>query len=328
MNNSDFRILRGVSIATLVFAILGALAGGAFLALMVSASSMLSDPDFFNMFVEELQRSSSGSAAFDGSSAASTYDFSTMNDEQIREAATLGMNVVIAMAAGYLILHVVGVVASIMNLRAVNEPEKLRRAFIWTVIAAVCSAVVFSIITCVCFIVAAWLNARIRKSFAAYNQGFPGYPGGMPGGMPGSGGMPGGAAGPYGQGGYGSVPPQQPMQPQQPVMPQQLPPQQQVPQQPMPQQQPVGQQPIDQPQQPAQPQQPVQQTGQSSQQPAEQPQQAADQSQQTQPTQQQVDQPAQQPQSVQQQVEQPMQQPQQSGEAGSAADSSEASKEK
>ena len=283
MNNSDFRILRGVSIATLVFAILGALAGGAFLALMVSASSMLSDPDFFNMFVEELQRSSSGSAAFDGSSAASTYDFSTMNDDQIREAATLGMNVVIAMAAGYLILHVVGIVASIMNLRVANEPEKLRRAFIWTVIAAVCSAVVFSIITCVCFIVAAWLNARIRKSFAAYNQGFPGYPGGMPSGMPGSGGMPGGAAGPY-SGGYGSVPPQQPMQPQQPVMPQQLPPQQQVPQQPMqPQQQPIGQQPIDQSQQPAQPQQ---------------------------------------------QVDQPAQQPQQSGEAGSATDSSAASKEK
>lgn len=300
MNNSDFRILRGVSIATLVFAILGALAGGAFLALMVSASSMLSDPDFFNMFVEELQRSSSGSAAFDGSSAASTYDFSTMNDDQIREAATLGMNVVIAMAAGYLILHVVGIVASIMNLRAANEPEKLRRAFIWTVIAAVCSAIVFSIITCVCFIVAAWLNARIRKSFAAYNQGFSGYPGGMPG----SGGMPGGAAGPYG-GGYGSVPPQQPMQPQQPVMPQQLPPQQQVPQQPMqPQQQPAGQQPIDQPQQPPQPQQQVDQLAQ---QPAGQPQQA-------QPT--------------QQQVAQPTQQPQQSGEAGSATDSSEASKEK
>lgn len=295
MNNSDFRILRGVSIATLVFAILGALAGGAFLALMVSASSMLSDPDFFNMFVEELQRSSSGSAAFDGSSAASTYDFSTMNDDQIREAATLGMNVVIAMAAGYLILHVVGIVASIMNLRAVNEPEKLRRAFVWTVIAAVCSAVVFSIVTCVCFIVAAWLNARIRKNFAVYNQGFPGYPGGMPGG----------AADPYGQGGYGSVPPQQPAQPQQPVMPQQLPPQQQVPQQPMqPQQQPVGQQPIDQPQQPPQPQQQVDQ-------PAQQP---AGQPQQVQPT--------------QQQVAQPTQQPQQSGEAGSATDSSEASKEK
>lgn len=304
MNNSDFRILRGVSIATLVFAILGALAGGAFLALMVSASSMLSDPDFFNMFVEELQRSSSGSAAFDGSSAASTYDFSTMNDDQIREAATLGMNVVIAMAAGYLILHVVGIVASIMNLRAANEPEKLRRAFIWTVIAAVCSAVVFSIITCVCFIVAAWLNARIRKSFAAYNQGFPGYPGGMPSGMPGSGGMPGGAAGPY-SGGYGSVSPQQPMQPQQPVMPQQLPPQQQVPQQPMqPQQQPIGQQPIDQSQQQPQPQQ---QVDQPAQQPAGQPQQA-------QPT--------------QQQVAQPTQQPQQSGEAGSATDSSAASKEK
>lgn len=252
--NSDIRILRGLSIATMVFSILGVLAGGAFLALMISASSMLSDPAFFDLFVQELQSGSSGSAAFDGSSPAATYDYSSMNEEQIREAATLGINVVIALAVGYMLLHVVGIVASSMSLRALAAPEKLRRAFGWTVAAAVCAAVVFSVITCVCFIIAAWMNARVRKSFAAFAQG--GYPG--PGMYQGT--MPGQGAG-YNQGMYGqgtgSVPPQQqipmqPAQPQQPVQPQ--------PQQPMPAQPAQPQQHVQpQPAQPVQPAQPIQQ---------------------------------------------------------------------
>lgn len=230
----------------MVFSILGVLAGGAFLALMISASSMLSDPAFYDLFVQELQSGSSGSAAFDGSSPAATYDYSSMNEEQIRDAATLGINVVIALAVGYMLLHVVGIVASSMSLRALAAPEKLRRAFGWTVAAAVCAAVVFSVITCVCFIIAAWMNARVRKSFAAFAQG--GYPG--PGMYQGT--MPGQGAG-YNQGMYGqgtgSVPPQQqiPMQPARPQQPVQ-------PQQPMPAQ---PQQPS--PAQPVQPAQPIQQ---------------------------------------------------------------------
>ena len=62
--NSDVRIVRGVNIATLVFSVMGALIGGALVALLLSASSMLSDPDFFDMFVQELQAESSGSAAW------------------------------------------------------------------------------------------------------------------------------------------------------------------------------------------------------------------------------------------------------------------------
>ena len=241
----------------MVFSILGVLAGGAFLALMISASSMLSDPAFYDLFVQELQSGSSGSAAFDGSSPAATYDYSSMNEEQIRDAATLGINVVIALAVGYMLLHVVGIVASSMSLRALAAPEKLRRAFGWTVAAAVCAAVVFSVITCVCFIIAAWMNARVRKSFAAFAQG--GYPG--PGMYQGT--MPGQGAG-YNQGMYGqgtgSVPPQQqipmqPAQPQQPVQPQQ--PMQPQPAQPVQQQPAQPQQPS--PAQPVQPAQPIQQ---------------------------------------------------------------------
>ena len=38
--NSDVRIVRGVNIATLVFSVMGALIGGALVALLLSASSM------------------------------------------------------------------------------------------------------------------------------------------------------------------------------------------------------------------------------------------------------------------------------------------------
>ena len=247
--NSDARVLRGLSIATLIFCILGVLAGGAFLALMISASSMLSDPAFFDLFAQELQSTSSGSAAFDGSSPATTYDYSSMSDQELRDAATLGMNIVIGLAAGYMVLHAVGIVSSIMTMRAIDTPEKLGRAFGWTVAAAVCSAVVFSIITCVCFIIAAWMNSRVRKNFAAYKNTYPGamYQGGMPV-QPGQG--AGYNQGTYKQGapyGQGVVPPQQPVpgqpMPQQPVQPQS-----------QPQQQPVGQSPAP-TAQPAQPQQ-------------------------------------------------------------------------
>lgn len=241
--NSDIRILRGISIATLVFSILGALVGGAFLAMMISVSSMVSDPTFSDLLVQELQSSSSGSAAFDGNTPTTTYDFSSMNEQQILEAATLGFNVLIAMAVGYLLLHVVGVVASIMSLRAIDAPEKLGRAFGWTIAAAVCTALVFSIITCVCFIIAAWLNSRIRKSFATSVQGGYSGPGGTYQGGMYQGGMP--QAGGYGKSPYGKqgMPPsqQQPGQQQagQPAPQQPTPVPQPEPVQPAPQQAPT-----------------------------------------------------------------------------------------
>ena len=263
--NSDTRVLRGLSIATLIFCILGVLAGGAFLALMISASSMLSDPAFFDLFAQELQSTSSGSAAFDGSSPATTYDYSSMSEQELRDAATLGMNIVIGLAVGYMVLHAVGIVSSIMTMRAIDTPEKLGRAFGWTVAAAVCSAVVFSIITCVCFIIAAWMNSRVRKNFAAYKNTYPGamYQGGMPV-QPGQG--AGYNQGTYKQGapyGQGVVPPQQPVGQSPAPAAQPAQPQQQMPApaaQPQSVQQPTEQQPA---QSAPVAQQPVEQSGQS-----------------------------------------------------------------
>ena len=220
--NSNQRILRGINIATLVLSIFALLIGGAFAIMMVSAGSLLNDPTFFNNFLSELQSTSSGSSAFDGESAVNSFDYSGMNEEEIRAAAGLGMGVVIALAVGYILLHVVGLVASILTLRNVLTPEKLRGAFGWTIAAAICTLLGGSFITCACFVGSAFFISRVRKEYAAYTQG------GMPGqGMPMNGYGPG-----YGSG-YGAVPPQQqpinphqpmgqqPVNPQQPVAPQQ-----------------------------------------------------------------------------------------------------------
>ena len=201
--NSNQRILRGINIATLVLSIFALLIGGAFAIMMVSAGSLLNDPDFFNAFMNELQSSSSGSSAFDGESAVNSYDYSGMSEEEIRAAAGVGMGAVIALAVGYILLHVVGLVASILTLRNVATPDKLRGAFGWTIAAAICTLLGGSFITCACFVGSAFFISRVRKEYAAYMQG------GMPGqGMPMNG---------YGAG-YGAMPPQQqPMNPQQPM---------------------------------------------------------------------------------------------------------------
>lgn len=168
--NSDIRILHGLSIATLVFSILGLLAGGAFLFMVVSASSLLSDPNNYQMIVEELQGASSGSAAFDGSSAASMPDYSALSDEQLKELISVSISAVIVMAVGYMLLHIVGIVASVFSMNVASRPEKAGRAMVWSIVGVVCMALTFSVITCVCFIIEAWMSSRVRRNLASFEK--------------------------------------------------------------------------------------------------------------------------------------------------------------
>ena len=132
--NSDVRIVRGVNIATLVFSVMGALIGGAFLvALLLSASSgtcfqilIFSICLFRNYRLKFFWLRSLLTA----NSAANSYVLILRrSEEEIRGAASFGMNIVIALAVGYLLLSVVGIAASILTLRALSTPEKLSRCF-------------------------------------------------------------------------------------------------------------------------------------------------------------------------------------------------------
>lgn len=200
----DIRVLRGINIAALVLSIIGVLLGGAFALFMIISSSALSDPQFFDALVAELQATSSGSAAFDGESAATAYDYSSMSEEELRAMAALGVNIVIGLAVGYAILSGVGIVASALTLRNYADPAKLGAAFGWTIAAIVGSLLLGSFVAGILFILSAFMNSRIRKVYRM------------------SGGMTGGS-GPYA--GYqqpqpGQYQPEQPIQPQQPGQPQ------------------------------------------------------------------------------------------------------------
>lgn len=199
----DIRVLRGINIAALVLSIIGVLLGGAFALFMIVSSSALSDPQFFDALVAELQATSSGSAAFDGESAATAYDYSSMSEEELRAMASLGVNIVIGLSVGYALLSGIGIVASALTLRNYTDPAKLGAAFGWTIAAIVGSLLLGSFVAGILFILSAFMNSRIRKIYKM------------------SGDMPGGAnpyAG-YQQPQPGQYQPGQPSQPQQPGQP-------------------------------------------------------------------------------------------------------------
>lgn len=199
----DVRVLRGINIAALVLSIIGVLLGGAFAIFMVVSSGALSDPQFFDALVAELQVASSGSAAFDGESAATAYDYSSLSEEELSAMASLGVNIVIGLSVGYAVLSGVGIVASALTLRNYADPAKLGAAFGWTIAAIVGSLLLGSFVAGILFILSAFMNSRIRKIYKM------------------SGGVPGGAnpyAG-YQQSQPGQYQPGQPSQPQQPGQP-------------------------------------------------------------------------------------------------------------
>lgn len=161
----DVRVLRGINIAALVLSIIGVLLGGAFAIFMVVSSSALSDPQFFDALVAELQVASSGSAAFDGESAATAYDYSSLSEEELRAMASLGVNIVIGLSVGYAVLSGVGIVASALTLRNYADPAKLGAAFGWTIAAIVGSLLLGSFVAGILFILSAFMNSRIRKIY-------------------------------------------------------------------------------------------------------------------------------------------------------------------
>lgn len=201
----DIRVLRGINIAALVLSIIGVLLGGAFALFMIVSSSALSDPQFFDALVAELQATSSGSAAFDGESAATAYDYSSMSEEELRAMASLGVNLVIGLSVGYAVLSGVGIVASALTLRNYTDPAKLGAAFGWTIAAIVGSLLLGSFVAGILFILSAFMNSRIRKVYR------------MSGGMSGGSGPYAGYQQPQ-PGQYGQ--PIQPQQPGQPTQPQ------------------------------------------------------------------------------------------------------------
>ena len=241
--NSDMRVMRGLGIATIVLSSLG-IAGGLVIALFMGiASTSLNDPAVVNALVSELQSSGSSSSAFDGSSPYSSYDFSSMTQDEAMDVAQASIMLMVGLSFGYVVAKVVCLVAGIFALRASKNPAKLGGAFGWSIAAAAVSLFVGGMISLVLFVILSVFANRARKAFASMG----GYGGQPP--MPGQ---------PYQQPMANGWAPQQYQQNQQLQQPQ-APQQPQAQQQPQAPQQPQAQQQPQAPQQPQAQQQPGQQ---------------------------------------------------------------------
>lgn len=214
------RTLRNVNLAVVIVTGIELFLSVLILMLMLMGASAMSDPEFANAVMSQLQGgTASGSSAFDGSgsSAYGAYDYSSMTQEQFEA--------MIYASAGYIGLGVAfkvfALIAGILGMRNADKPEKLGAVFVMDIIAAIVSVFTSSMISLALFIVSAVFANRVR-AFAAYQ-----------------------AMG-------GAIPQQQAQQPQVQQQPAQL-------QQPQQQETPVQPETPAQPEAPAQPEQPQQQ---------------------------------------------------------------------
>ena len=171
--NPDSRVVRGVSIAAIVLSALGILGGLVIALFMGIASTSLNDPAVVNALISELE-SSSTSSAFDGSSS-SSYDYSSMTQDETMAVASASIFLMVGLSLGYVLCKVVCLVAGIIALRNCNNPAKLGSAFGWSIAAAIVSFLVGGMISMVLFIVSAVFVSRVRKAYAAAPMGAYGY---------------------------------------------------------------------------------------------------------------------------------------------------------
>lgn len=217
---SNVRILRGLNYAILAISIFMVLLGGVFTITMIFASTQMSNSEFFDQFVQELQSSSSSSPAFDGDNGVNSYDFSGLSADQIASLASAGFGVIIALGVGYMVLNALGIVAAFLTLKRSVQPERLGAAFVWSIVAAAGALFAGSFITLVLLVISIWMNSRVRKVHQFMMQGgWQGFYANNPGPgqwpqQPGNPYQPGNPGQPYQTGN-----PNQPYQPGNPNMP-------------------------------------------------------------------------------------------------------------
>ncbi len=219
MQESDIRVVRGVSIASIVLSVLAMLGCALLIALFAAGGVFASDPSNLDGYVDYR----------DDLGTTHGIDAQYGLDAQETSSLVAGVFGFLGAFSGFgLVLCAVSLIAGIVGLRNSRNPQKAGGIVGWSIAGAICSILMCRVVSCVLLIVNAVYASRLRR--AAQNPAT------------------------YAQPAYGYAPQQGYAQPtagyapQQPVMPQQ--PCQAVPPQP---QQPVA--PVA-PQQPGQPQKP------------------------------------------------------------------------
>ena len=163
MPTSHARIVRGLSIATIVISALAILAVAVAAVFMGFLGSYLSDPAFLQSLMYE------------------TDSYSSLTIDELSLVMSLGVGTIMVALVWSLVCSVVTLVGGIMDMRGASRPEKLGGAFGWAIAGAVASFLTGRIITTVLFVIAAvYLNKMRNTPVAAYGQ--PVAPYGQPAG--------------------------------------------------------------------------------------------------------------------------------------------------
>lgn len=206
MYSSDARMVRGVSIAVIIFSSLALLGGVVVLFFLGIGGAALSDPTITN----EL--------AIINSDPELIREFGdTISGQEFAMLGSLAVGVGAAATIGFMLCAAVSLVAGIMGLRRASQPEKAGAAFGWAIAGAIAAVLSGRFITAILLVIAAVYLNRLKRA-TQYPMPAQAYPG---------------AAYPA-QATYSTQPtyPTQPVYPTQPAQPQPTPQQPAAPQQP------------------------------------------------------------------------------------------------
>ena len=157
MYESDVRVVRGVSIASIVLAVLAILGCIAAMALSAGLGVVASDPSNFDGYVE--YRDDLG--ATNGIDA--QYD---MSAEDASALVTMVFGFISAFSGIGVVLCVISLIAGIVGVRNARNPQKVGKIFGWSIAGAVCAILMGRVISCILLIVNAVYANRLKKAAA------------------------------------------------------------------------------------------------------------------------------------------------------------------
>ena len=172
MPDSNARIVRGLSIATVVISVLAILAVLAVAVLLAVLGSYMNDPAFVQRVIDEAY------------SQGSSVHGITAND--VTMLVSLGIGTILAALVWSAICSALALVAGIVGIRNSSKQEKLGTAFGWAIAGAVMSFLTGRLITMALLIVSAVYLNKMRKyptipygqpynPYGRYGQQTPGY---------------------------------------------------------------------------------------------------------------------------------------------------------
>lgn len=154
MQESDSKVMRGVSIAVIILSVLGILGSLIIAGLFVAGGMLAGDSSFYDGYVEYREETGSGHG----------IDSEMHLDSSQTAGLVSGILGFLGAFAGVgTLLCVVSLVAGVLGLRNSSKPEKMGLVTGWSIAGAVCALLMLRIVTCVLLIVNVVYARRLRR---------------------------------------------------------------------------------------------------------------------------------------------------------------------